>query len=64
MRKVHIAKPSRDLRSRLLPSASAVNDEEAKILTAFIDLLDRCLMLDPGRRLTPKEALVHPFVRG
>lgn len=59
-----MAKPLRDLRARLLPSASKVSDEEAKLVMSFIDLLDKCLMLDPGRRITPKEALVHPFIRG
>ncbi|KAG5637187.1 hypothetical protein H0H81_005444 [Sphagnurus paluster] len=65
VRKVHIAKPSRDLRARLMPPGSAkLKDDENKMLTSFIDLLDRCLALDPARRITPREALAHPFVRG
>ncbi|KAH8117641.1 kinase-like domain-containing protein [Phellopilus nigrolimitatus] len=64
IRKVHLAKPSRDLRARLLPSASKASDEEAKLIMSFIDLLDKCLMLDPARRITPKEALAHSFIRG
>ncbi|KAF9481290.1 kinase-like protein [Pholiota conissans] len=65
VRKVHISKPTRDLRARLMPRASAkVNDEENKMLTAFIDLLDKCLSLDPTRRINPREALAHPFIRG
>ncbi|EJD06155.1 kinase-like protein [Fomitiporia mediterranea MF3/22] len=64
IRKVHIAKPTRDLRARLLSSSSRVNDEEDKLILSFIDLLDKCLMLDPSRRIMPKEALVHPFIRG
>ncbi|THH09984.1 hypothetical protein EW145_g1643 [Phellinidium pouzarii] len=64
IRKVHMAKPHKDLRTRLFPSASKYNDEEAKLITSFIDLLDKCLMLDPSRRITPKEALAHPFIRG
>ncbi|ETW85096.1 hypothetical protein HETIRDRAFT_309361, partial [Heterobasidion irregulare TC 32-1] len=65
IRKVHIAKPTRDLRARLMPAASAqMKDDERKMLTSFIDLLDKCLALDPARRITPKEALVHPFIRG
>lgn len=65
VRKVHISKPSRDLRSRLMPPSSVkMKDDEMKLLLSFIDLLDRCLALDPSRRLTPKEALVHPFIRG
>ncbi|PPR05163.1 hypothetical protein CVT26_012249 [Gymnopilus dilepis] len=65
VRKVHISKPSRDLRARLMPPSSAkMSDEETKMLTSFIDLLDKCLALDPSRRITPREALAHPFIRG
>ncbi|TFK24621.1 kinase-like protein [Coprinopsis marcescibilis] len=64
-RKVHIQKPSRDLRSRLMPPSSVkLKDEENKILLNFVDLLDKCLTLDPTRRIGPKEALAHPFIRG
>jgi len=62
---VHISKPTRDLRARLLPSASAkLKDDETKMVLSFVDLLDKCLVLDPARRITPKDALMHPFVRG
>jgi serine/threonine-protein kinase PRP4 len=44
--------------------AVKVQDEEMKMVTSFIDLLEKCLMLDPGRRIQPKEALNHPFIRG
>lgn len=65
VRKVHISKPSRDLRARLMPPASVkMKDDEMKLLTSFIDLLDKCMALDPARRVTPKEALIHPFIRG
>ncbi|ESK89109.1 serine threonine-protein kinase prp4 [Moniliophthora roreri MCA 2997] len=65
VKKVHISKPTRDLRSRLMPPASVkMKDDESKLLLSFIDLLDRCLALDPARRITPKEALTHPFIRG
>jgi serine/threonine protein kinase len=30
-------------------------------LLQFIDLVTKCLVLDPDTRLTPKEALLHPF---
>ncbi|KAF9528269.1 kinase-like domain-containing protein [Crepidotus variabilis] len=65
VRKIHISKPTRDLRARLMPPTSAkITDEEDKMIVAFIDLLDKCLVLDPGRRITPREALTHPFIRG
>ncbi|KAJ7700678.1 kinase-like domain-containing protein [Mycena rosella] len=66
VRKVHISKPARDLRARLLPSGGAarLGEEETNVLLHFVDLLDRCLALDPARRITPREALAHPFIRG
>ncbi|KAJ7221455.1 kinase-like protein [Mycena pura] len=66
IRKVHISKPVRDLRARLLPSGATarLTDEETTVLLHFVDLLDRCLALDPARRITPREALAHPFIRG
>ena len=65
MKKVHITKPPRDLRQRLVPPSSVkLKDEESKLLLSFVDLLDKCLALDPSKRITPKEALVHPFIRG
>ena len=65
MRKVHVSKPARDLRARLMPPSSAqMKDDERKLLTSFVDLLDKCLALDPARRITPKEALTHSFLRG
>jgi len=65
VRKVHISKPTRDLRARLMPPSSVkLNDEEMKLMTSFTELLDKCLTLDPSRRITPREALAHPFIRG
>lgn len=46
------------------PASVKLKDDEGKLLTSFIDLLDKCLALDPAKRITPKEALVHPFIRG
>jgi len=65
IRSVHITAPVRDLRQRLMPPTSIkLKDDEGKLLTSFIDLLDKCLALDPAKRITPKEALSHPFIRG
>jgi serine/threonine-protein kinase PRP4 len=67
-KKLHFTKATKDLRSRLLPrskeDANDVAAGEEKDLSSFIDLLDKCLLLDPTRRITPKEALLHPFIRG
>lgn len=67
-KKIHITKPVRDLRTRLQPTAPNPDDAaavaEEKEVLALIDLLDKCLHLDPARRITPRDALVHPFIRG
>ncbi|RPB02009.1 kinase-like protein [Choiromyces venosus 120613-1] len=56
-------KPTRELRIKLLAATSpGMTDSEMKDLYAFIDLLDRCLNLNPERRCTPVEALKHPFI--
>jgi len=65
VRDVYIQKPARDLRARLVPSSSIkTNDEETKLLLSFVDLLDKCLALDPAKRLAPRDAFIHPFIRG
>lgn len=56
------AKPVRDLRSRLLPRGKKMDELERKELELFLDLLDKCLELRPEKRITPLEALKHPFI--
>ncbi|KAK4459023.1 hypothetical protein QBC42DRAFT_184431, partial [Cladorrhinum samala] len=60
-RTLPVVKPTRDLRTRLLAASAGMNDSEARELNHFIDLLERCLALNPDKRLTPAEALRHPF---
>jgi serine/threonine-protein kinase PRP4 len=38
-----------------------MDDAETRDLHHFIDLLERCLALNPDKRITPLEALKHPF---
>jgi serine/threonine protein kinase len=53
------AKPSSDLRSRLMSPGhmKRLSDADQKLLVSFVDLLSRTLELDPARRITPKESL-------
>ncbi|KAL9068646.1 MAG: hypothetical protein Q9161_006084 [Pseudevernia consocians] len=62
VRIMSFSKPTRDLKTRLMANAKGLNDGEIKDLNAFVDLLDRCLSLNPERRCTPAEALRHPFI--
>lgn len=55
-------KPSRDLKTRLIGKGTRMSEAEAKEINLFIDLLDRCLSLNPEKRCTPSEALKHPFI--
>ena len=57
-----LAKPTRDLRTRLLSASQGLSDDESKELNLFVDLLDRCLTLNPEKRITASEALKHPFI--
>ncbi|KAI1448106.1 kinase-like protein [Annulohypoxylon stygium] len=57
-----VVKPTRDLRTRLLAASGGMNDVESRDLNHFIDLLERCLTLNPDKRITPAEALKHPFM--
>lgn len=60
---VDFKKPTRDLKSRLMAQGTrGMPDAEVKELTTFLDLLDRCLSLNPEKRITPAEALKHPFL--
>ena len=59
---MNFSKPTRDLKTRLMANVKGVSDVEIKELNAFIDLLDRCLSLNPERRCTAAEALRHPFL--
>ncbi|CAN8102946.1 unnamed protein product [Discula destructiva] len=56
-----VVKPSRDLRARLMAASGRMDEAEARHLNHFHDLLDRCLAVNPDKRLTPSEALQHPF---
>ncbi|KAI1300277.1 kinase-like domain-containing protein [Xylaria venustula] len=61
IRTLTIVKPARDLRTRLMAASGGMNDVESRDLNNFVDLLERCLALNPDKRITPSEALKHPF---
>jgi serine/threonine-protein kinase PRP4 len=51
--------PTRDLLAELMCGLTTA--AEKKRATELHDLLQKCLHLDPSKRLTPEEALRHPF---
>ena len=61
VRTLAVVKPTRDLRTRLHAASTGMSDGEARHLNHFIDLLEQCLALNPDKRITPSEALKHPF---
>lgn len=64
VRRVTLQNPRLSLRSRLLPgdAAKQLKTSQVKTINHFIDLLERCLELDPVKRIKPREALEHPFL--
>ena len=52
----------KDLRSRLAGNAKGLSPAELREHASFVDLLDKCLQLDPARRVSPNDALRHGFV--
>jgi serine/threonine-protein kinase PRP4 len=61
-RPVAITKPLQDIKGRLAKANSAQNEEEKQLHAHLVDFLDRCLNLNPEKRLTPREALMHSFL--
>ena len=55
--------PGHDLKARLTANAKGMSPAEIKELNVFVDLLDKCLQLDPARRISPNDALRHPFIQ-
>ncbi|KAJ3024319.1 UNVERIFIED_CONTAM: U4/U6 small nuclear ribonucleoprotein prp4 [Siphonaria sp. JEL0065] len=57
-----VLKATKDMKTRLMDGFTG-GEEEKKMVENFVDLLEKCLVLAPDKRLTVQEALVHPFVR-
>ena len=53
--------PSRDLLAALVGSQT-LDDAHLRKVHQLKDFLEKCLMLDPSKRITINQALVHPFI--
>eukprot|EP01135_Chromosphaera_perkinsii_P002421 Nk52_evm27s223 gene=Nk52_evmTU27s223 len=54
-------KPSKDLLN-LLTAGATLDYTEMEQIRSLRDLLDKCLTLDPAKRISPDDALKHPFI--
>lgn len=45
-----------------MATADGFSKAELQELKLFIDLLDRCLAMNPEKRITPTDALKHAFM--
>ncbi len=52
--------PTRPVTAML--KSHAHKGEDVKALQMFGDFLDKCLMIDPKKRINAEEALAHPFL--
>ncbi|KAG9327589.1 hypothetical protein KVV02_003834 [Mortierella alpina] len=63
IRKIQISKPIKDLKARLMPYTTHMAPADIVQVNHFVNLLERCLHLNPEHRITPQEALQHPFIK-
>ena len=62
MKHIEILAPTEDLGALLMAKRAA--DDDKRVVMHLRDLLEKMLTLDPARRLTVKEAMAHPFIKG
>ena len=56
--------PTRDLTSELFPGGQkGLPDDVRRKVTQLKDLLDKILNLDPAKRISINECLLHPFIQ-
>ncbi len=48
---------------RKFPALLAGSEGDKRQVAQLADLLERMMHLDPDKRITPKEALRHPFIK-
>lgn len=56
-------KAKRDIYQELRSYSGVFSSEESKQISQLGHLMHKCLELDPGRRITPSQAIVHEFFK-
>ncbi len=54
-------KATRDLKGEMLNSPYELSTEEKRMASLLYDLLAQIFVLDPEKRISPEDALRHPF---
>ncbi|XP_071495952.1 uncharacterized protein [Diadema antillarum] len=57
-----VINPTKDLTAELVGHQRLPEDQQRKVLQ-LKDVVDRCLMLDPSKRMSINEVLKHPFIQ-
>lgn len=57
-----VVNPTKDILAELVGFQRLPENQYRKV-AQLKDLLEKCLMLDPGKRLPLNEALRHPFIQ-
>jgi len=53
---------TRDLDKLLKPTNTKLDDETTREVLKLKDLLERIFVVDPSKRLTIQQAILHPFI--
>ena len=65
-KKVHFGTAGRDLLQAMHPAGCIplhqLSDDDRRLVLLLKDLIEKCLILDPLKRITPEDALRHPFL--
>lgn len=57
-----VIKPSRSLQQELIADQNLPDDQHRKV-TQLKDLLENMFALDPAKRISLNQALMHPFIQ-